>query len=63
MKGFNWRWLVVAATPTVSILHVRWLCYVANQPWPNDGATVLTFAASFVAVCMGALWAATRGKW
>jgi hypothetical protein len=62
MKGFNWRWLVVAATPTVSILHVRWLCYVANQPWPSEGAMCLSFAASFVGVGVGALWAASGGE-
>jgi hypothetical protein len=58
VKSFNWRWLVVAATPTISILHVRWLCYLPHQPWPSDSAMCLSFATSFVGVGMSALWAA-----
>jgi hypothetical protein len=38
MSGFNWKLLVVPIVPTFSIIHTKWLCYVANQPWPSEAA-------------------------
>jgi hypothetical protein len=53
----NWRWLVLPLVPTVTILHVRWLCYLAHQPWPSDGAMFLSFMGSVTGVMVAAAWA------
>ena len=56
MKRFNWRIPVAAATPTVSILHTKWVCYLMGGEWG-------TFPATFAAVMLGVITTSLAVAW
>ena len=57
MKDFNWRWLLVPCVPTVSILHVRWLTFLMEMPWPNPGSACAAVVVASFSTLLAALWA------
>lgn len=56
-RNVNWRWLAVPAAPTVSVMHTRWLCYIAHQPWPSDGAMTMSVVGGLAGMLLAAMWA------
>lgn len=54
LPDINYRWFVVPFMPTLTILHVHWLAYLMDLPWPNPGAgliAILTSTGTTLAAC------------
>jgi hypothetical protein len=57
MKSFNWRIPVAAATPTVSILHAKWLCLLLHGEWGSHESTFAAVMLGVITTSLAVAWA------